>query len=213
MRAISGEKRAASEKILQVFLNLYPNCFSLEHKKPLAIGIARVLAQKHPEFEYRLVKGALQIYTEALDYYGAFAACTHRVNLDGECAEELTEQNKLHASEFPARYAEALVQRERSVINRARNEAAFLANQAKKQANIEETQRIKELKKQKAQAQRAAQKQQEAAAQKAPVIKSKNPPKKEPVVTTKKTQEKEPVTIIVKKRPMLASLRRDKSEN
>lgn len=67
--------------------------------RPLAIGINKELARRHPEIDARALKQALHRHVNATAYLKATERGGARYDLDGTPAGEITEEQRQHAAE------------------------------------------------------------------------------------------------------------------
>lgn len=65
---------------------------------PLAIGIDKQLRESNPEIHVKSLRGALGMHTRTVRYLKNLQAATHRYNLDGSAAGEVSEEQKTLAS-------------------------------------------------------------------------------------------------------------------
>lgn len=119
--------------ILNKFIALYPNCFSLENRKPLKIGITKELVKLHPDIKKSHIVMTIESYVKTLDYYNTFANYSHRIDLNGNPAEEITEQEKYRAAHFEEYMA---IHAEKLAAKRAKKAA-------KEQAELEELEQLR----------------------------------------------------------------------
>ena len=109
--ASADEAAKASSKahhprtILNRLAELYPNAFHADGRKvrPLAVGILKELqAAREGEAGHGLsmqdLRRALRYYTQGAAYHRAVARGEARINLAGEAAGEVTEEQKAHAA-------------------------------------------------------------------------------------------------------------------
>ena len=66
---------------------------------PLAIGIDKQLLVRLPELDRRALRTALRMHTNSLRYLKTIEKATHRIDLDGNSADEITETHRGHAVE------------------------------------------------------------------------------------------------------------------
>lgn len=96
--ALGGETPAqqarALLKRLQTQFPAFRDCL------PLAIGIDKQLIAELPEMSRKVMRIALGIHTNSLRYLRAMEKATHRFNLAGEQADEVTDVHRTHASEI-----------------------------------------------------------------------------------------------------------------
>lgn len=67
---------------------------------PLAIGIDKQLLARRPDIERKLLRIALGMHTNSLRYLKTMEKATHRLDLDGNVGDEVTEEHRKHASEI-----------------------------------------------------------------------------------------------------------------
>ena len=66
---------------------------------PLAIGIDKQLIARRPELERKILRVALGMHTNSLRYLKSMEKATHRLDLDGNPGEEVTDEHRKHASD------------------------------------------------------------------------------------------------------------------
>ena len=94
---------------------------------PLAIGIDRQLLARQPELERKTLRVALGMHTNSLRYLKSMEKATQRLDLDGQCVAEVTEEHRRHAVEtlrerFKKKAEREKAQREAEAQERLRNE-------------------------------------------------------------------------------------------
>ncbi len=67
---------------------------------PLAIGIDKQLFEALPELSKKSVRLAMRSHTMTTRYLKEMEKATHRLNLDGSQAGEVTDENRSHANEL-----------------------------------------------------------------------------------------------------------------
>lgn len=67
---------------------------------PLAIGIDKQVFAALPDLSKKSLRLALRSHTMATRYLKAMEKATHRLNLDGTPAGEVTDENRQHAAEL-----------------------------------------------------------------------------------------------------------------
>jgi ProP effector len=97
--------------------------------KPLAIGIDKQLLALHPELNRKVLRIALGIHTNSLQYLKGMEKATVRFDLDGNTADEVTEAHRTHAAEilrerFKKNAEQRKAQREAQNAQRKAEEAA-----------------------------------------------------------------------------------------
>lgn len=66
---------------------------------PLAIGIDKQLLARLPDIERKVLRVALGMHTNSLRYLKTMANASHRLDLDGNIGDEVTEEHRKHAAE------------------------------------------------------------------------------------------------------------------
>ena len=66
---------------------------------PLAIGIDKQLLARLPDIERKVLRIALGMHTNSLRYLKTIANASHRLDLDGNIGDEVTEEHRKHAAE------------------------------------------------------------------------------------------------------------------
>ena len=66
---------------------------------PLAIGIDKQILARLSDVERKTLRIALGMHTHSLRYLKSMEKATHRLDLDGNSAEEVTPDHRSHASE------------------------------------------------------------------------------------------------------------------
>lgn len=67
---------------------------------PLAIGIDKQLLTRRPDIERKVLRIALGMHTNSLRYLKTMEKATHRLDLDGNVGDEVTDEHRKHASEI-----------------------------------------------------------------------------------------------------------------
>lgn len=89
---------------------------------PLAIGIDKQLRARLPDLDRKLLRSALGIHTNSLQYLKGMEKATVRFDLDGNTADDVTETHRAHASEtLRERFKKVAAQRK---LQREAEEAA-----------------------------------------------------------------------------------------
>ena len=98
---------------------------------PLAIGIDKQLLARLPDIERKVLRIALGMHTNSLRYLKTIANASHRLDLDGNIGDEVTEEHRKHA-------AEVLRERFKKVAERrkALREAEALERQRSEKLNL-----------------------------------------------------------------------------
>ena len=95
-------RRQKFRKTLTWLQKTFPDCFNADQPKPLKIRIELDLFEKiteHPEFSRLNMRKALAYYTSRLKYHESFLTQTHRVDLNGNPVDEITDPQRAHAQE------------------------------------------------------------------------------------------------------------------
>ena len=96
--------------------------------KPVALRIDKAVGARFPEADRKVIRAAMRIHTASTRYLKALEKSTHRYDLDGVEAGELSEEHKTHAREtLKQRFAEATRkkrEREREEADKRRAEEA-----------------------------------------------------------------------------------------
>ena len=79
------------EQAKTILRERYPDLFG-DDPKPLAIGIHRVLLERHQELDFSGLKRALTLHTGRFSYQKLLKAGAVRFDLDGQPADEVTEE-------------------------------------------------------------------------------------------------------------------------
>lgn len=80
--------------------NLQANFTVFRNHAPLTIGIDKQLLARLPETDRKVLRIALGMHTNSLRYLKAMERATHRVDLDGNIGDALTEDHRKHAAEI-----------------------------------------------------------------------------------------------------------------
>ena len=67
---------------------------------PLAIGIDKQLLSRRPDIERKVLRIALGMHTNSLRYLKTMEKATHRLDLDGNIGDEVTDEHRKHASDI-----------------------------------------------------------------------------------------------------------------
>ena len=86
----------SARAVLARLIALYP---VLKAGQPLAIGINKLLAARHPEFEQKALRAALSHHTGATAYLKILQSATQRFDLEGAVAGEVTEEQRRFAAD------------------------------------------------------------------------------------------------------------------
>jgi sRNA-binding protein len=87
---------ADQQAIIAELAKLYPQTFFVDTKqrKPLMIGIFHQLIAAMPEMTKKRLRYALRFYCNHFDYLTALSHETHRIDLNGEPIEEISQKDK-----------------------------------------------------------------------------------------------------------------------
>ena len=101
------EKIQRQRKAMNWLMQAFPQCFNLKAPMPLKVGIAKEVMEKwvylsslpyDQQMPSRLsVRQVIGWYTRRFPYYKSFETATHRIDLDGKEAGEVTEAEKEYA--------------------------------------------------------------------------------------------------------------------
>lgn len=96
---------------------------SFRDHAPLAIGVDKTLLKLNPAINKKTLRIALGMHTNSLRYLKTMEKATHRMGLDGEAGDALTDEHRKHATE-------TLRERHRKNAERIRLERAAEAEAA-----------------------------------------------------------------------------------
>jgi len=117
-------------KMLQERFPAFRDCL------PLAIGTDKELLARIPDLDRKLLRIAFGMHAHSLRYLKTMEKATHRVDLDGNPAAELTDEHRKHATE---------TLRERFRKDAERRKAEREAEAAKRAAEAAESLRVQKL--------------------------------------------------------------------
>lgn len=83
--------------LLQTLRETFPAFASYQ---PLAIGIHEAVNARLPDLVAAELKTALRIHTKSTRYLKSMASAKHRVDLDGNPAGDITDEQRTHAAEL-----------------------------------------------------------------------------------------------------------------
>ncbi|HEY5762165.1 MAG TPA: ProQ/FINO family protein [Rhodocyclaceae bacterium] len=83
--------------VLQTLRESFPAFASFQ---PLAIGIHEAVNARLPDLVAAELKTALRIHTKSTRYLKSMATAKHRVDLDGNPAGDITDEQRAHAAEL-----------------------------------------------------------------------------------------------------------------
>ena len=106
--------RVRVEQAQTLLRERYPALFAAADPKPLAIGIHRVLLERHPELDLSGLKRALTLHTGRFSYQKLLKAGAVRFDLDGQPADEVTEEQAEIARQRLAELKAALKAKDRT---------------------------------------------------------------------------------------------------
>lgn len=113
----ADEKKAAfllikqkRQQLLERLIRDFPNCFSLEDPRPLKQKIHADI-QNHfgAEFSKRQLKdlrGCLHRYTNSKQYHQSMLVASHRIDLNGNPVEEISQEHREHSKQRLSRFVE-----------------------------------------------------------------------------------------------------------
>ncbi|MEH6471712.1 MAG: ProQ/FinO family protein [Halopseudomonas sp.] len=110
VKPAKNKNRAANQAAVALISELYPKAFNRDAVKPLKIGIQEdlVAEEKLPQGK---IKRALASYVRAPQYYKSLVVDADRVDLNGEAAGKVTEQEAEHAKAMLKKLREQRQQR------------------------------------------------------------------------------------------------------
>lgn len=92
------DRKKDFEKTIQSLEKKFPQCFSLRNPQPLKVNILydlyEQLAHHEDEISKSKLRGALKFYTRSTFYLNSLVNSTHRINLNGELVEMITQDHK-----------------------------------------------------------------------------------------------------------------------
>ncbi len=93
--------------------------------KPVALRIDKAIMARFPELDRKVVRTAMRMHTASTRYLKGMEKATHRYDLDGNEAGEVTEEHRAHAAQtLKERFAEAAKRkREQQKADEARRRA------------------------------------------------------------------------------------------
>ena len=88
--------------ILGYLLKTYPKAFDLKNRKPLKIRIHKEIHEQmsEPKPTMMEIRKALKKYTMSRAYAHGMVTNTHRIDLEGNLVEEVSEQHKTDAQAY-----------------------------------------------------------------------------------------------------------------
>lgn len=95
-QAIKRRKKE-NEEIISTLCKTFPKCFSLSRPLPLKLGIEVDLFESLHNYSKSAIRRVLKYYTRSFKYLHAFEHHSHRVDLSGNKAEEISEAEKVFA--------------------------------------------------------------------------------------------------------------------
>lgn len=118
-------------KNLQDEFSVFRDC------QPLAIGIDKQILARLPQTERKTLRVALGMHTHSLRYLKSLEKATHRFDLDGKTAEEMTAEHRNYASETLRERFKKEAERRRAEAEqrRAQREAEALERQRSEKLN------------------------------------------------------------------------------
>ncbi|MEI7613394.1 MAG: ProQ/FINO family protein [Betaproteobacteria bacterium] len=106
---------------------------------PLAIGIDKQVFARLPEVERKALRIAMGMHTHSLRYLKTMEKATHRLDIDGNSGDEVTEEHRKHATEVLRERFKKDAER-----RKAQREAEALARQ-QAQAEQERAEKLSQL--------------------------------------------------------------------
>lgn len=115
--------RKNRDTTLDLFVTTFP---AFRDNLPLAIGVHKIIRERMPELSREQINRALKIHTGSTRYLKVLAKAEQRVDLDGNPAGEITEEQRAQA-------AGMLKERIRKAAERRKAEEQEKARQARLQ--------------------------------------------------------------------------------
>ena len=98
-------KRVHPREVVERFAAVWPQAFTAEPRevKPLTVGVLKQILSERPEgldgLNSQAIRAGMKFYASRLSYHIAMLNHSHRVDLSGEQAEEITDDMRQHAQE------------------------------------------------------------------------------------------------------------------
>ncbi len=119
----------SARALLKEFQEKFP---AFREYMPLTIGIDKQLFALYPELSRKSLRVALGIHTNSLRYLKMMEKAKNRFDLEGNAAEEVTEEHRAHASTVLRERAKKVAEQRKA--QRAVEEAALAAKAAEETA-------------------------------------------------------------------------------
>lgn len=123
---VSEDKPAMDPRSL--ILRLQESSPTFREFKPVALRIDKAIMERFPELDRKVVRTAMRIHTASTRYLKSMEKATHRFDLEGAEAGEVTEEHRAHAAltlkERFAEIARRKREKQQAEANRLREEEA-----------------------------------------------------------------------------------------
>jgi sRNA-binding protein len=124
-------------KTLEWLCSRFPKCFNLEDRQPLEIGIKQkivtIAAREENSPTQNQIQKALKRYTISLQYFDALICKTHRIDLEGNLSQEITNPEKDNALNNKDRILASIEKRKKKEEERATAKAKKEVTEAVKE--------------------------------------------------------------------------------
>ena len=108
----SGDAATAVNPVRALLEQLNAQFPVIAQAQPLAIGIDKALFEQLPDVPRKHIRTALRVHTTSTRYLKSVARSTQRLDLQGQVAGEITEDQQAHAKEqLEERFAKAALAR------------------------------------------------------------------------------------------------------
>lgn len=116
-RKEADEKKAAfalikqkRQQLLKRLIQDFPNCFSLEDPKPLKqkihADIQNHFGEEVSKRQFKDLRGCLHRYTNSKQYHQSMLVAPHRIDLNGNPVEEISQEHRDHSKQRLSRFVE-----------------------------------------------------------------------------------------------------------
>ena len=96
---LPSPQESPGQKARSLLKNLQDTFPVFSDSLPLAIGIDKMLRERVPDIDRKVLRISLGIHTHSLRYLKTLEKATHRVDLDGKVCEEISEEHRQHAKQ------------------------------------------------------------------------------------------------------------------
>ena len=111
----ADEKKAAfalikqkRQQLLKRLIQDFPNCFSLEYPKPLKqkihADIQNHFGEELSNHQLKDLRGCLCRYTNSKQYHQSMLVASHRIDLNGNSVEEISQEHREHSKQRLGRF-------------------------------------------------------------------------------------------------------------